>query len=236
MKPIFSNRVPAPPARSNGITMLKASNNGTGIPQYRSSILPPGPVFGGRPLPPVFCTPPHEPRKEEETPRRQPVIHAMIPEKYYPRPELGKIVPSPSTWGSSSKHGSRAPKPSTLFSWLRPAEGSSDIGALEGFKNTGNTCYLNSVITALLHLPAFVHVLMNDEVARAIESKQQPAPAPTSTVVDLTSDDEGEVVAKPCENPAPLFTSLRSLALKRLESSEVINPAEFKAVSRLSFS
>lgn len=235
MHSLSGSRVSAPPSRSNGSLMLAASQNGTGVPQIRRNILPPDPVFAGAPRqaprPSMFFTPPHESRKEE-TPRRQPVIQAMIPGTNSTRPRFGKSLP---TWGSS-KIESRAPKPSSLFSWLRPVEGNTDFGALEGFKNTGNTCYLNSVITALLHLPAFVHVLMNDEVARAIKSKQRPAAAPAPAVVDLTSDDEGDdVAAKPWENPAPLFTSLRSLAVKRLESSEVINPAEFKAVCRISF-
>ena len=111
-------------------------------------------------------------------------------------------------------------------------------GAMEGFRNTGNTCYLNSVLCALLHLPAFVHVLQNREMAVELAAPDLPTfppkSAPDASLVDLSSDvEDAEAPAVPVDI-APILKALQKIMRRRLGKPEVIDPADFKRVSLLS--
>lgn len=110
--------------------------------------------------------------------------------------------------------------------------------ALEGFRNTGNTCYMNSILAALLHLPAFVRVLQNPTIWGMLRAPPSAAQKPSSMctgVVDLTEDGDVEPSASSAPVPpsvslAAVFESLRRLAEMRMDSHEVIDPADVKKV------
>jgi hypothetical protein len=118
------------------------------------------------------------------------------------------------------------------------------LGSLEGFRNTGNTCYLNSVLSALLHLPPFVRALQHSELdllcsAGTRKPSRTVTLAVLSQIVDLTDDVDGDLesdVAAALRTgssvPAPIFKALRRILTKRLSGgvTDVINPVDFKEV------
>jgi Ubiquitin carboxyl-terminal hydrolase len=147
------------------------------------------------------------------------------------------ITLSKSLWSPKPAH-------STFMTFFGPRV---PLGSLEGFRNTGNTCYLNSILSALLHLPPFVRALQHDEIAAlcsagAHKRSKTAALKALSQIVDLTedvdSDLEADVVAAlqtESSVSAPIFQALRRILTKRLGGgvSDVINPIDFKEVRLL---
>lgn len=155
------------------------------------SVLPPAPLLLVKQPSPAPAAPVRKPlHLEPATTKRSldpPPSFAAARREPLIRRESGPIAGLTKQWRSGVENSAKVSIPAMFKFSVAPA-------ALEGFRNTGNTCYLNSVLSALLHVPAFVHVLQSKETADRIEAAEAKARAPPlpppprsrTDVVDLT--------------------------------------------------
>lgn len=190
------------------------------------------------------CTPPQRPSTQRPAAPSSPDQATFGPLTKASNAEQRGRLPiqpfrRPFTSGAASIGASIGAAKSSFF---QPASGAraststtitpTPAGALEGFPNLGNTCYLNAVLQAMLALPSFTTDLLSALWVEPLLPDLQKAAAATDDnkeVAVVESDGMSTPAAKPL--PRVYASLLRVILLSQRKDHGIIDPSAFRKVS-----